>query len=306
LRHQFVWKRLSVASALVYEPDGSGARLAFELRPGAYNTETLIEFLTIRDRYGLARVTPEMWREVIATYYGMISRMDDHFGRVVAAIDRAGAAANAVTLFFSDHGEYLGDYGLIEKWPSAMDEGITRDPLIMSVPGMPHNQVCDAMVELIDIVPTVLELAGLESLYRHYGRSLAPQLRDARTPHRLYAFTEGGFTIEKEPQLERAGFPYDLKTALQHDRPELVGKAIAVRDTDWTYVWRLYEPPELYHRDQDRHERVNLAGQPAYSAVETRLREAVLRWTVDTADVIPFQTDPRFPSVNLPSPGAPT
>src|ERR1700704_5098749 len=46
LRHRFVWKRLSIASALVYEPDGSDARLAFELRPGAYNTETLIEFLT--------------------------------------------------------------------------------------------------------------------------------------------------------------------------------------------------------------------------------------------------------------------
>jgi transposase len=46
LRHRFVWKRLSVASALVYEPDGSDAHLVFELRPGAYNDETLIEFLT--------------------------------------------------------------------------------------------------------------------------------------------------------------------------------------------------------------------------------------------------------------------
>jgi transposase len=46
LRHRFVWKRLSIASALVYEPDGTDARLAFELRPGAYNGETLIEFLT--------------------------------------------------------------------------------------------------------------------------------------------------------------------------------------------------------------------------------------------------------------------
>jgi transposase len=46
LRHRFVWKRLSIASALVYEPDGSDAHLAFELRPGAYNDETLIELLT--------------------------------------------------------------------------------------------------------------------------------------------------------------------------------------------------------------------------------------------------------------------
>jgi arylsulfatase A-like enzyme len=258
----------------------------------------------IRDRYGLERVTPQMWREVIATYYGMISRMDDHFGRVVAAIDRAGASANTVTLFFSDHGEYLGDYGLIEKWPSAMDECIARDPLIISAPGLAQNRVCDAMVELIDVVPTILELAGLEAPYRHYGRSLTPQLRDARALHREFAFTEGGFTVEEEPQLERTGFPYDLKIALQHEQPELVGKAIAIRDAEWTYVWRVYEPPELYHRGQDQQERINLAGEPVFAAVEARLRDAILRWMVDTADVIPFEADPRFPSVDLPAPGA--
>lgn len=46
LRHRFVWKRLSIAGALVYEPDGSDAHLVFQLRPGAYNEETLIDFLS--------------------------------------------------------------------------------------------------------------------------------------------------------------------------------------------------------------------------------------------------------------------
>ncbi len=256
----------------------------------------------IRDRYGLDRVTPDMWREVIATYYGMISRMDDHVGRVISAIERAGAAANTVTLFFSDHGEYLGDYGLIEKWPSAMDACITRDPLIISAPGFAGNQVCDRMAELIDIVPTMLELAGAEARHRHYGRSLVPLLENPRAAHRQYAFTEGGFTVEEEPQLEWAAFPYDLKVALQHENPALVGKAVAVRDADWTYVWRLYEAPELYHRSQDPHERINLAGQPEVNAVEQRMRDAVPHWMVDTADVIPFQEDPRFPDVQLPPP----
>jgi arylsulfatase A-like enzyme len=258
----------------------------------------------IRDSYGLRRVTPEMWREVIATYYGMISRMDHHFGRVVSAIERAGAAQETVTLFFSDHGEYAGDYGLIEKWPSAMDACITRDPLIISAPGFTENQSCGGMVELLDIVPTVLELAGLAAPYRHYGRTLVPVLRDATAPHRQYAFTEGGFTIEEEPQLERAPFPYDLKTGLQHAQPELVGKAVAVRDADWTYVWRLYEPAELYQRAVDPDERTNLVGDARYAMVEQHMRDALLRWMVDTADVIPFETDPRFPNVDLPAPGA--
>jgi hypothetical protein len=61
LRHRFVWKRLSIASALVYEPDGSDARLAFELRPGAYNTETLIEFLTFLHQLEADRRVLLLW-----------------------------------------------------------------------------------------------------------------------------------------------------------------------------------------------------------------------------------------------------
>ena len=61
LRHRFVWKRLSMASALVYEPDGSDARLAFELRPGAYNTETLIEFLTFLHELEADRSVLLLW-----------------------------------------------------------------------------------------------------------------------------------------------------------------------------------------------------------------------------------------------------
>jgi hypothetical protein len=61
LRHRFVWKRLSIASALVYEPDRSDARLAFELRPGAYNTETLIEFLRFLHELEAGRSVILLW-----------------------------------------------------------------------------------------------------------------------------------------------------------------------------------------------------------------------------------------------------
>ncbi|MFB7214065.1 sulfatase-like hydrolase/transferase [Streptomyces sp. NPDC056255] len=86
----------------------------------------------IRERYGTEDVTPEQRREVVATYYGMIARLDDQLGRVMKAVVDAGAADDTVTLFLADHGEYLGDHGLIEKWPSAMHDCITRDPLIIS------------------------------------------------------------------------------------------------------------------------------------------------------------------------------
>ncbi|MER7787021.1 sulfatase-like hydrolase/transferase [Streptomyces sp. NPDC097640] len=258
----------------------------------------------IRRAYGLDRVSPPMWREIAAVYHGMVSRLDDHVGRVQAALRDSGAADRTVSVFFADHGEYLGDYGLIEKWPSAMDPCITRDPLIISGGGLPAGQRHDGMVELVDVLPTVLDLAGVTAPHRHFGRSLLPVLKDPGREHRRYAFTEGGFVAEEEPQLERPGYPYDIKGDLQHEQPHLVGKAVAVRDTDWAYVWRLYEPPELYHRRDDPHETVNLAGRPEHADTERRFEQALLRWQIETADIIPPTTDPRFPPVELAAPAA--
>jgi arylsulfatase A-like enzyme len=230
--------------------------------------------------------------------------MDAHFGRIMAAVERSGSAQQTLTAFFADHGEYLGDFGLIEKWPSAMSANITRDPLILAGPGIPAGRVVHDMVELIDVFPTLLDLAQVpDRTHRHYGRSLTGVLRDG-TKHRDYAFTEGGFAVEEEPQLERGRFPYDLKRQLQHREPRLVGKAIAVRDERYTYVERLYEGAELYDRTADPAERVNLAGRPEHAQVQQILSDAVFRWLLQTADVIPYEPDPRFPDVALPRPGA--
>jgi arylsulfatase A-like enzyme len=132
-----------------------------------------------------------MWREITATYYAMVSRMDDRLGRLLSAVDRTGQADNTVTMFFADHGEYLGDFGLIEKWPSAMHPCITRDPLVMAGGGLPQGQVYEGMVELVDVLPTVLDLVGIPAPHRHFGRSLLSALRDPHVEPRQYAFTEG-------------------------------------------------------------------------------------------------------------------
>lgn len=258
----------------------------------------------IRRRHGLDRVSAEQWREIIATYYGMISRMDAHLGRVLAAIDGIGATDRTLVAFFADHGEFLGDYGLIEKWPSALSGNIVCDPLILAGPGVPGGESREDMVELIDVFPTLLALCGVpDDTHRHYGRSLAPLLGDPKAGHREYAFSEGGFTEAEEPQLEPAFFPYDHKANLQHEQPKLVGKAVAVRTHRWTYVERLYEGPELYDRLTDPHERVNLAGRTEFADVQLRLREAIHRWLLETTDVMPYDEHPRFPVVDLVAPG---
>lgn len=90
----------------------------------------------VRDGYGIADTSKEKWAEVAATYYGMITRLDDQFGRIMKALEaQPKIHENTVTMFFTDHGEYLGDHGLIEKWPSGVSDSLVKEPLIIGKTG---------------------------------------------------------------------------------------------------------------------------------------------------------------------------
>ena len=248
----------------------------------------------IHDRYGLGRLDDDDWREIVATYYGMTSRVDDQLGRVLAAVDSAGAADNTVSFFFTDHGEYLGDYGLVEKWMSGLDDVLVRNPLVIHDPRA-GSGVVESFAELIDLTPTLLELAGLEADYTHFGRSLVPLLSDATLPHRDAAFSEGGFLLEEEPLLESGNKGhYRHKQELQHEDTSLTGRAISIRTERWAYTERLYEGPELFDRVNDPRETVNLAGSEATVEVERDLKDRIFRWLFETSDVIPWAPDPRM------------
>lgn len=256
----------------------------------------------IRDEWGLDDVTDAEWREIQAVYFGMISRMDDQFGRLMAALEANGLREDTVVLFFADHGEYLGDFNLVEKWPAGVHDVLVRDPLMIGGPSLQAGLEADALVELVDVMPTVLDLAGIAPTETHFGRSLVPLLRGETDEHREYAFSEGGFLATEEPGFESPPPPYDLKGKVQHDHPEAVGRCIAVRDTEWTYVWRMYEPCELYSRSTDPGEQRNLAALPECAHVIERMHQAMLEWLLRTSDVMNMAKTPRFPEIHLPSP----
>ncbi|KAL4798607.1 alkaline-phosphatase-like protein [Aspergillus venezuelensis] len=257
---------------------------------------------TIRERYGTDRATDEIWKEIKATYYRMITRLNDQFGRVLKKVDGLGLWKDTVTMFFTDHGEYLGDHGLIEKWPSGLSETLVREPLIIGDAGLPEGRTVDAMTEMVDFVPTMLELSGIGEHFPHNGKSWIPVLLDGVTEHKKYASSEGGFLASEKPLLEQAPYPYDIKASLQHEDTTLVGKAISLRDEKYAYIYRLYEPAELYYRAADPHELHNLAGEPEYRDLVDRYEKEVLSWLVGGSDFLPWQKDNRFPQVNLKSP----
>ncbi len=146
-------------------------------RPGLDEAETAGE----RDAHSL-----------IAAYYAMIKLIDDQMARIMEALEASGQRDNTVIIFTSDHGEALGDHGLIQKG-CRFYEGLVRVPLIWSWRG---HFVADvrspALVELSDIVPTLLELAGLPRPDYLSGQSLLPILTGQCSPdrHRDYVRCE--------------------------------------------------------------------------------------------------------------------
>ena len=133
--------------------------------------------LDIRDPLQPERGRAADGRVLQAAYCAMIKQIDDQVGRMLAALEALGQRENTVVIFTSDHGEMLGDHGLIQKG-CRFYEGLVRVPLIFSWPGHFAKDVrSDALVELLDKTPTIMELAGLEPPERMQGHSLLPMLR---------------------------------------------------------------------------------------------------------------------------------
>ena len=130
--------------------------------------------------------TPESFdaRGKIAAYYAMIELIDHNVGRMIDALERTGQADDTLVIFTSDHGEMLGDHGLLLKG-CRFYEGLVHVPLILRWPGhIAAGATTDALVELTDLAPTLLDAAGLPVPDHMAGRSLLPLLRGAASEHR--------------------------------------------------------------------------------------------------------------------------
>lgn len=120
--------------------------------PGGNQLHGFRSHLTDRD---------ELRRE-IATYYGMMSFLDDSVGRLLDAVDRLGLAENTLVVFTTDHGHYFGQHGLTAKGAFAYEDGI-RVPMIVRQPGVtPAGTVSESLQSLVDLPVTFLAAAGVE------------------------------------------------------------------------------------------------------------------------------------------------
>lgn len=260
----------------------------------------------IWEKQNLQGWSEERWTELRAVYYGMCSRLDYQFGLVMAALREKGIYDESAVFLFADHGDFTGDYGLVEKTQNTFEDCLSRVPFVVKPPkGVPVKpRVSDALVELVDFSATVYDLAGIEPGYDHFGKSLLPVLSGDKDEHRDAVFAEGGRlfgerqAMELESTSAKGGADaiglYAPRVSLQTtDDGPYHTKAAMCRTKTHKYVQRLYEQDELYDLGSDPLEERNVENDPAYRDVLSGLKERMLRWYMETCDVVPRQTDKR-------------
>jgi choline-sulfatase len=258
----------------------------------------------IRKAYHLDHAADADFRQVRATYYGQVSYADWLLGELLGALERTGHAADTVLVAASDHGDYAGDYGLVEKWPSGLETCLTKVPLIARMPGGVKGHVVNEMTELFDIMATFLDLGKVDARHTHFAKSFVPQLQGASGDSKRAAFTESGYdTFEPqafEPPVTGPPNIYSAKHDIQNEHPQTVTRAASIATPDYKYIARPGGQSELYDRRKDPLETRNLIDARDHAGVKGELQKRLMDRYISTTGVPPIDRDSReTPEFNL-------
>lgn len=269
--------------------------------PGMKGKSTMLRELEKLQRLG--GWEEERFDELRAVYLGMCSHVDDLVGQVEEALKEKGVYEDTAIFFFSDHGDYTGDYNLVEKVQNSFEDCLVNVPFLVKLPGAMQkvHGVQKGLVELVDFYGTVEELAGLGRRHTHFGHSLVPFLSGGSEKLRDAVFCEGGFRKGEEHCKETGGQAAPNPAGLYYPRQSLQasdamynGKAIMCRTERFKYVKRLYEADEFYDLEKDPQELRNEMENPAYAPEILALKERLLQHYLDTCDVVPMDKDSRM------------
>lgn len=223
----------------------------FGVKPDIFTTWFDEEFPQLRE-------TPERQRQAVAAYYAAASFVDAQVGVLMDALVEAGLYDNTIVVFTTDHGFHLGEHGLWSKY-SVYDEGI-RVPFMVRMPGSAANgRRTSAIVELMDLVPTFMDIWGLPTPDYFEGTSFKPVLDNPDRQWKQAAFT----TFNLEGVSARA---------------DVTGHTIRTQQYRYTQWGDQSEfGKELYDFAKDPLEQNNVASDPAYADIakdlSTRLKQ---------------------------------
>ncbi|MBO2944388.1 sulfatase-like hydrolase/transferase [Paenibacillus sp. F411] len=233
--------------------------------------------------YDILRIDQESEEDVYAAlgaYYGMIQFIDDELGRIMEALERLQLRDDTIVVFCSDHGDFAGEHGMIDKGGVFYD-CLTRVPLIVSWPGhVPQGVRETSPVSLLDIVPTVLELQGLK-LSAPMDGQLLPGVTAAEPRSCVYAvYGAGGpaYTLAQLHEEESCTGMPALNRSLKEREAE--GQRRMIRTEKWKLVHDpMGDQDELYDLEEDPGELTNVAARPANAHIVQRLRSELTAWS---------------------------
>jgi iduronate 2-sulfatase len=182
------------------------------------------------------QMSSDQEKKAVAAYYASVSYMDVQVGKVLYALKEEGLEDNTIVIFTSDHGFHLGEHSFWMK--VSLHEESVRVPMIIKVPGK-KPAVCNSFVELLDLYPTVAELAGIETSKHLQGKSLVKTFKNPNRKVRKIAFSvsQGG-------------------------------KSFLLRTKKWAYIQYDEDAAsgiELFDMENDPKQFTNLAGNEAYA-----------------------------------------
>jgi len=209
--------------------------------------------------------TDQQLRELIANYYGMISLIDHNVGRILLELERLNVLENTLVVYSTDHGDWLGDHGLILKGPMAY-EGLLRVGLLFQGPGVPKNKVVPDPVSTLDLPSTFADFAGVKFAPAH-SKSLRQLIQGSGS--RDFALSEWDL------RASRSGVDLDLRT-------------VRTRNHKLTLDLRS-GAGELYNLRDDPYEMHNLFGKS----------ETVQKELTDMIRSRPNDAVPRLPQVGM-------
>ena len=190
---------------------------------------------------GTEVIDPDLVKKSIHQTYGMESHVDEQIGRVLDCLDGLGIADNTVVIFIADHGDQLGEHGLFYKSVYPYDAHM-HIPFIVKAPGGPKGKVVDDVVSMLDLVPTVMDLAGVPFPCDLPGETLAPVVAGDAEPERKNALVE----------IDRMGKPFG---------DHLPMRTLVTNDYKLVYYPK-HNETMLFDRKNDPYEQKNLADAP--------------------------------------------
>jgi len=231
-----------------------------------------------------------------SNYCGMLRLIDDQIRRLAEWLDANGQRENTLLVICTDHGDFVGEYGLMRKGPE-IPNLLDRIPFVVNGPGVAqHEGPHDAHINIVDLMPTLCEVAQAGIPRGVQGRSLWPLLQGQAVPEGEFdsVYSEQGF----------GGLQYSAKDDLNYGHAVIHGPVAdsfdclnsysqagilrMVRKDDWRLVFDMQGNGQLYNLVDDPLEMNNRYGDPDLAAVQSEMLAELLKWSLRAQDPLPY------------------